>query len=83
MAAELTALHQKKDWKGVVAMEKEALMFAHDMQDGGELSLAGQVFGVLGTARHNLGFYERAIELYKEGKTISTAAGERQEVGAA
>ena len=69
---ELQAAH---DWRGIVALETEALALARDLR-GADPGAAGAIHGVLGLGFEGVGQYTRALALLAEAKAISEALGD-------
>jgi len=70
------------DWRGVVALEKEALALARDVR-GADPGLAGKILGVLGLGFEITGDYGRARELHEQHRAMAEALGDRAGVARA
>jgi len=78
----LNELQAAGDWRGVVALEKEALALARELR-GAVPSLAGTICSVLGLGFESTGDYGRARELHEQERAISEALGDRAGVAEA
>ena len=75
-------LHDAGDWRGVVALEKEALALARELR-GADPGLAGKIHGILGRGYYRTGDYGRARELHEQHRAICEALGDRAGVAGA
>jgi len=76
LLARLGELEAACDWRGVVALEHEALALARELR-GTDPGLAGRIHGVLGHGFNSVGQYARARELYEQAMAIEEALGDR------
>ena len=82
LATRLTELQDARDWRGVVALEKETLDLARELR-GARPGLAGKIHGALGHAFHETGDYGRARELHEQARAMAEALGDRAGVAKA
>jgi hypothetical protein len=75
-------LHAVEDWRGLVALEREARAVA-DAVRGSEPRRAGFVFVTLGIAYHNVGDISKAIDCHTEDLKIAQEVGGRKTEGVA
>ena len=78
----LFELQDSDDWRGVVALEKEALALAQELR-GADPGLAGKILSVLGHGYIRTGDYGRAREMYEQRRAIAEALGDRAGVAGA
>ena len=67
-------LHKAADWRGIAALEREALALARDVR-GAHPSLAGVIHSMLGIAYGSLGDFSRAIEHHTQRLAIAKEIG--------
>ena len=72
----LQELQDARDWRGVVALEKEALALARELR-GADPGLAGKILSVLGHGYISTGDYGRAREMYEQVRAIAEALRDR------
>ena len=71
-----------RDWRGVVALAREALALARELR-GADPGLAGKIHGILGLGFRNVGEYARAREMHEQHRAICEALGDRAGVARA
>ena len=82
LGTRLEELQVAADWRGIVALETEALALARDLR-GAHPEVAGAIHGALGLGFFGVGEYARAIALHEEHKAMAEALGDRAGVAAA
>ena len=70
----LGELEAAADWRGIVALETEALALARDLR-GAHPEVAGAIHGALGLGFYGVGEYARAIALHEEQKAMAEEIG--------
>jgi tetratricopeptide (TPR) repeat protein len=81
LATRLFELQDARDWRGVVALEKEALALARELR-GADSEMVSWILNVLGLGFESTGDYGRARELYEQDRAICEALGDRAGVAA-
>ena len=83
--AKLNELQFAGDWRGVVALEKEALALAQELRElrVANPGLAGAILNALGLGFRNVGDYGRARELHEQDRAMAEARGDRAGVARA
>ena len=76
LATRLGELQEADDWRGIAALEREALALARDVR-GAHPSLAGVIHSMLGNAYRKLGDFSRAIEHHTQHLAIAKEVGDR------
>ena len=66
----MNELQEAADWRGIAALEREALALARDVR-GASPSLAGGIHSMLGTAYQSLADFSRAIEYHTQHLAIA------------
>ena len=82
LAARLTELQDASDWLGVVALEREALVLARELQ-WADPGATVAIHGILGMGFYGVGEYARACEMLEQSKAMAEALGDRAGVSAA
>ena len=75
-------LQEAADWRGIAALEREALALARDVRVA-HPSLAGVIHSMLGNAYRSLGDFSLAIEYHTQDLAIAKEGGDRAGEGAA
>ena len=75
-------LHDAGDWRGVVALEREALALARELR-GADPGLAGNILTALGVGYGRTWEYTRACEMHEQDRAMCEALGDRAGVAAA
>ena len=70
------------DWRGVVALEQEALALAREIREV-HPGNAGTIYSILGLGFDSVGEYARAREMHEQRRAICEALGDRAGVAAA
>ena len=78
----LQELQDARNWRGVVALEKEALALARELR-GADSETVSAILNVLGNAFEATGDYGRARELHEQRRAMAEALGDRAGVAAA
>ena len=78
----LSDLQESKDWRGVVAMEREAMTMAAEVR-ASIPGLAASLCGTLGIAYKSLGDFSKAIEHHTKWLAIAQEVGDRAGEGRA
>ena len=69
-------LQAAADWRGIAALETEALGLARDVR-GVDPGLAGAINSMLGNAHHSLGDFSEAINYHTQHLEIAKEVGDR------
>ena len=75
-------LQDARDWRGLVALEKEALALARELR-GAQPAATNAILHALGLGFENTGEYGRARELHEQRKAMAEALGDRAGVAMA
>ena len=79
LGTRLDELQEADDWRGIAALEREALALARVADP----SLAGVIHSMLGNAYQSLGDFSRAIEHHTQHLAIAKEVGDRAGEGSA
>ena len=72
----LNELQAAADWRGIAALETEALGLARDVR-GVDPGLAGAIHSMLGNAHMSLGVFSQAIKYHTQHLEIAKEVGSR------
>ena len=76
LQARLDELRGAMDWRGLMALESEALVVAQDVREV-DPSMASMIYTVLGDAFDGVGQHRQAIDLHHASKAIKEEMGDR------
>jgi tetratricopeptide (TPR) repeat protein len=82
LASRLIELQDASDWRGVVALEHEALALVQELRVT-HPGLAGKIQGLLGLGFRNMRQYTRALALHEQHRAMEEALGDRAGVATA
>ena len=82
LVTRLQQLQDARNWRGVVALEQEALALARELR-GADSETASAILNTLGRAFHETGDYGRAREQFEQDRALCEALGDRAGVATA